>query len=43
MEREYLDFLQDIVAEIDNIAGFLKDINSEQFCNDKMCLYPVKY
>ncbi|MEI6287217.1 MAG: hypothetical protein WCP79_11995 [Bacillota bacterium] len=42
MEREYIDFLQDIVDEIDNIAGFLEGINYEQFCNDKMCLYAVE-
>ena len=41
MKREYIDYLKDIIAAIDNIDGFVKGMSIEEFKEDEKTLFAV--
>ncbi|MFH0859081.1 MAG: DUF86 domain-containing protein [Patescibacteria group bacterium] len=41
MKREFLDYVEDIIGAINDVAGFIKDIEYDDFKNNKKTVYAV--
>jgi len=40
-ERQYLDYLQDIVESVNDIESFVSNMDSNAFCSDKKTINAV--
>jgi len=41
MKREFLDYVEDIIIAVNDIAGFIKDIEYSDFKKNKKTVYAV--
>lgn len=41
MKREFLDYVEDVIGAINDVAGFIKDIEYNDFKNNKKTVYAV--